>query len=75
MNNDANTGTQEHLDGLVAREFKLEELFAWDHSTKGFAWTGTEAERTELDAIRDEISNHPIILAEDRIIARAEARC
>ena len=72
----ANTASEDYLYGvLYENERNLEDLFAWDPSTKGFAWTGTTEQFDALQAVRAEISNHPLILAENKIMARAEARC
>lgn len=76
-NTDATEAAWAELDKLIARETELElAYFTWDRTqVSNFRWTGTEAERAELDALRDQISNHPCIIAENEAIARAEARC
>ena len=71
----ADTATEDYLyEVLIPRECALDDNFAWDPSTKGFAWTGTDAERTELETVRNEIATHPAIVAENKMMMRAEAR-
>jgi len=72
----ADTASEDYLYGtLYKMERTLEDLFTWDHATKGFAWTGTTEQFDELQALRAEISNHPLIAAEAEQMMRAEARC
>ncbi|HUW00719.1 MAG TPA: hypothetical protein VMW08_00065 [Acidimicrobiales bacterium] len=75
MENTPNPETEEYLyEVLIPAEVELSERFAWNHETHGFDWTGTDAERAEMDRLRDEIARHPVIVAEDRLMMRAEAR-
>ncbi|HUW01782.1 MAG TPA: hypothetical protein VMW08_05485 [Acidimicrobiales bacterium] len=71
----ADTATEDYLyEVLIPRETDLSNGFAWDPSTKGFAWTGTTEQFDALQAVRAEIAAHPLMVAEQKMMMRAEAR-
>lgn len=69
------TPEQAELDALIARSNELDDLFTWDRTeVSNFRWTGTDAEWAEKEAVREAIARHPIIVAENEAMFRAEAR-
>lgn len=65
---------EEELDALTDELLTLERFFVWDPPTHYFKWTGTDEEQKRLEEVRALISAHPIIVAENIAMMRAEAR-